>query len=184
MARVRRQAYARDLMGLFDRFRRPALSEPNVGAGWQESEWLTWEAPANVVREGHYQEALVGLCGKACAEGYLIPVEVVLRREPSNPYDPNAIAVFIESVQVGHIAREVAAQIAPAVDRVGCPEWAVCGIIRGGTTRLANLGVHLWPGRRITPGPDIHLRDDTFEARSWPPSKERMAQAVRTLAGP
>ena len=39
-----------------------------------------------------------------------MPVEAVLRRDPGNPFDSNAIAVHVGSALVGHITREVAAQ--------------------------------------------------------------------------
>lgn len=40
-----------------------------------------------------------------------------LRREPQNRYDPNAIAVFRNNVQVGHIQRYDAAKFAPMMDK-------------------------------------------------------------------
>ncbi|KAF9451964.1 hypothetical protein P691DRAFT_772701 [Macrolepiota fuliginosa MF-IS2] len=44
--------------------------------------------------------------------------EVVLVREPQNSYDPNAIQVKnIGQVQVGHVPRNVAAKLAPLLDR-------------------------------------------------------------------
>jgi len=40
-----------------------------------------------------------------------------LYREPTNKYDPNAIAVFNKGVQVGHIQRYDAAKFAPMMDK-------------------------------------------------------------------
>lgn len=37
-------------MGLFDRLRRPSLNEPNVSAGWEEAEWLTWARAEKAIR--------------------------------------------------------------------------------------------------------------------------------------
>jgi hypothetical protein len=37
-------------------------------------------------------------------------------REPENPYDPNAIAVFIFQQQLGHFPRGFAAEVAPLMD--------------------------------------------------------------------
>lgn len=43
---------------------------------------------------------------------------LVLRREPNNPHDSNAIAIYtFEGKQVGYIRKEVAANIASAMDR-------------------------------------------------------------------
>lgn len=41
---------------------------------------------------------------------------VVLKREPDNKYDKNAIAVYIFKQQLGHIPRGLAAEIAPLMD--------------------------------------------------------------------
>jgi len=39
-----------------------------------------------------------------------------MRREPENPYDPNAVALLFRGEQVGYIPREIARQIAPLMD--------------------------------------------------------------------
>lgn len=41
---------------------------------------------------------------------------VTLVREPENPYDPNAVAVHISGVKVGHLARADAVLIASVMD--------------------------------------------------------------------
>jgi hypothetical protein len=41
---------------------------------------------------------------------------VTLRRQPSNPFDPNAIAVYVGETQVGHVARMDAATVAVIMD--------------------------------------------------------------------
>ncbi len=47
---------------------------------------------------------------------------LALRRDPANEYDPNAIAVLADGEQLGWVPRELAAELAPAVD-AGQP-WA------------------------------------------------------------
>jgi HIRAN domain len=47
-----------------------------------------------------------------------------LRRDPANEHDPNAIAVLAGGEQVGWVPRELAAEIAPQLDR-GTPWSAV-----------------------------------------------------------
>lgn len=41
---------------------------------------------------------------------------VALRRDPDNPHDPNAIAVLAAGEQLGWVPRELAAELAPALD--------------------------------------------------------------------
>ena len=59
----------------------------------------------DVVGESHYQDALEAIAGGRSEEGadferwaYLIP-------EPENPYDRNAVAVYIDGQKVGHLGR-------------------------------------------------------------------------------
>lgn len=41
----------------------------------------------------------------------------VLRHDASNPYDCNAVGVFIEGRQVGHLSKDIAARLCQAVAR-------------------------------------------------------------------
>lgn len=46
--------------------------------------------------------------------GYEIDeIQCTLHHEPKNKYDKNAIAVFVENLQVGHLPKELAADVAP-----------------------------------------------------------------------
>jgi hypothetical protein len=60
------------------------------------------------------------LAADAAAPGR--PLE--LRRDPENEHDPNAIAVLAGGEQVGWVPRELAAEIAPHIDR-GAPWSAI-----------------------------------------------------------
>lgn len=42
--------------------------------------------------------------------------EICLVREPQNPYDPNAIAVYYGSAGIGYIKAELARELAPLID--------------------------------------------------------------------
>jgi hypothetical protein len=155
--------------------RRYKLADPNAPSNWSSSGlWRSWEAPLNVVRgESHRQEALHAMCGSPRAQGYLVPVETNLRREPTNPVDKNAIRVEVRGEHVGYVAREIAAQMSPALDKAKCREFAVAGIIRGGSPHAPSFGLHLWLGRRLSPGPQIQF-DDSFYHHgdfviAWPP---------------
>lgn len=46
-----------------------------------------------------------------------LPIGVWLQREKSNSHDPNAIKVMGEGRHIGYLSRQVAAEIAPRMDR-------------------------------------------------------------------
>jgi hypothetical protein len=80
---------------------------------------------------------------------------LILRREPENPYDPNAIEVFLPSgweekypelaaeidakgeVKLGHISRDVAAEWAPVFDEQGEAPPATLAFSASGAPRVA-----------------------------------------------
>ena len=66
----------------------------------------------NVVGERYRSDAIQDLC---FAPGN----EMALQREPTNPYDPNAIAVWnaARTLRAGFIAREDAKRLAKKLDR-------------------------------------------------------------------
>jgi len=51
----------------------------------------------------------------------------LLKREPYNRYDPNAILVLVAGVKVGYVPRERAKRWAAGLDRHG--DEAVCGLL-------------------------------------------------------
>lgn len=163
-------------MGFFDYFRRAKLelAPANVPTSWDRDEsWRDWEPPGNfVVGESHYTEALATLAGPPCENGYLLPVAVTLVRDPANPYDGNAFRAEVEGRHVGHLARHLAAQLAPPLDACGCARFEVCGLLRGGSHRAPNVGVHVWLDRRLCPGPEIVQRDDAGRVEAWPPDDD------------
>lgn len=81
-----------------------------------------------VVGESFHTAALSGLVdnGPRTRWASLIP-------ERNNPYDTNAVGVWIEGCQVGHLSREVAIVFRPVADRIielGCQ--ADCAATIGG----------------------------------------------------
>lgn len=81
-----------------------------------------------VVGESFHTAALRGLVddGPRTRWASLIP-------EPNNPYDPNAVGVWIDGVQVGHLGRDVAIVFRPVAVRIrelGCE--ARCAATIGG----------------------------------------------------
>jgi hypothetical protein len=76
---------------------------------------------------------------------------LILKREPNNPHDANAIGVwvkakalvfFADTVQIGYIGAEVAEELAPIIDRGGKVEARISEIT-GGTKGKEALGVNI-----------------------------------------
>jgi single-stranded-DNA-specific exonuclease len=75
-------------------------------------------------------------------------VALELRRQPENPHDPNAIAVYYGNLQLGFFNKRLAAHIAPLIDagaRYGARIASLTGgpsILRQAQGRLAELKKH------------------------------------------
>lgn len=76
---------------------------------------------------------------------------LVLRREPENPYDANAVGVWIRTrvflffeteLQIGYLNRSVAREIAEHVDNGG-PVTARITEVTGGSTEKPTYGVNI-----------------------------------------
>jgi len=68
--------------------------------------------------------------------------DVVLRREPGNPYDQNAIAVYngmaiLDAQQLGHIIANVAKVLAPIMDARHEPEMLATFHCNNGKPRVS-----------------------------------------------
>ena len=59
-----------------------------------------------VVGTSHYQDVLVELSGRRGDEQVRVEKVAALVPEPTNPHDPNAIAVQIDARLVGYLSRE------------------------------------------------------------------------------
>ncbi len=98
-----------------------------------------------VVGESHYQELLFAIVGSG-SERVRLAIEATLIREPDNPYDSEAVSVWIRGQKVGHLSREDAAEFSPALveleRRTGTP-IALPGVIAGGGDGRPNFGVFL-----------------------------------------
>jgi hypothetical protein len=104
-----------------------------------------------VVGESHYQENLWRLVGGRGLEDERVRVDVhaVLAAEPDNPYDANAVSVWVRGLKVGHLSREDAQRYQPgllALQREQGKPIALPGVIVGGGIREdgpGRLGVFL-----------------------------------------
>lgn len=173
-------------MGLFRSIRdawrataQPEMNPGNAPEDWAESGvWRGWVAPNNWVRgESQCQSALRAIAGgnKKRPQGYLVPVEVQLIREPENPYDPWAMRAEVLGRQCGYLAREIAEQVSPVLDSGRIDRMHCCGVIRGGYTRdgrgrPGDFGLHIWLERSSVAQPfEMALDDDGNDAVPWPP---------------
>ncbi|GAC1403466.1 MAG: hypothetical protein NVSMB64_05270 [Candidatus Velthaea sp.] len=91
-----------------------------------------------------------------------------LRRQPENPFDPNAIAVHFGSLQIGFLKKEIARRIAAKVD-AGERYRAEVGTVTGGGERSTGINIHVRrerPAReRVLPaGVSAVPREDVLRA--------------------
>ncbi len=107
-----------------------------------------------VVGESHYHETFLQMLGGYSRDGYNVETSAVLKAEPFNQYDPDAVAVFIWGRKIGYLPRENAARFRQALPEV---MQAQCGaVIRGGWRTnqhdSGDFGVRLnfsWPPRIV-----------------------------------
>jgi HIRAN domain len=105
-----------------------------------------------VVGESHYQDALTAIVGGKGPDSVRIPTQATLVPEPDNPYDPNAVAVYIAGRKVGHLPRPAAHAFAPVArrladqQRVGtCSATITGGWDRGTVIRGTSASSSTWP---------------------------------------
>lgn len=65
------------------------------------------------------------------------PVRLV--REPDNPYDEDAVAVYVKHGQIGYVSRDYLHWLAPMLDE-GMDVKAIVHAVRGGTGDKPSLG--------------------------------------------
>jgi len=107
----------------------------------------------DIVGEASYQSELLRLSvGKKNERGVKIDEQATLCPEPSNPHDPNAVAVYIRKKKVGYFRRADAPTVKEFLQEVGA-DSAVCDarIVGGwddGKGNEGHFGVKLslsWP---------------------------------------
>ncbi len=147
---------------------RASMRRANTSPKWiEELDWQHWGWPENAIHgEAVRQEAIRSLSAvtEIIDAVRLDPVVVEFRREPGNPVDAAACMALVEGRQIGYLAAEYAAELAPIVDAAGIETWKVAGAIVGGTDGAPSFGIHVWLGRRLTPGP----REPTVPLRPHP----------------
>lgn len=145
----------------------------NIPTNWKDDfEWVTgtWGPPRNaVVGEASYQSAIRKLVHRPRGGRTLRPADVKLSREPSNAFDENAVVATVDGERVGYLRRETARRFVEACKRnpTGPHSVVVAGVFRGGGPDR-DIGIHVWPDKRLSHGPVIDLTPDDREV-SWPP---------------
>jgi len=103
-----------------------------------------------VVGESHYQDSLWNAVGSPTTERVRLETQAVLHPETDNPFDPNAISVWIDGARVGYLSREDAVAYRPGLLALQAREGGpigLDGVIVGGGIRqdgLGFLGVWMW----------------------------------------
>jgi hypothetical protein len=130
-----------------------------------------------VVGESHYQENLWRLASpRRPGERVRCPVHASLVAEDGNPYDANAVAVWVQGLKVGHLSRDDARRYRPGLldqqDRHGQP-IALAGVITDGGIREDG------PGRL-----GVFLRHDPADFRLPASARSTGGTAVPPPPGP
>jgi hypothetical protein len=111
-----------------------------------------------VVGESFYQDALrrtAAICNPG-QEGRP-SFQAIVIREPNNPHDSNAIAVYSAHGQLGHLSRDDAIEylgVLAEVTRQGADGGACIGLLNGGVPGKPSYGVTL-----LLAHPDKCLRE-------------------------
>jgi hypothetical protein len=104
----------------------------------------------DIVGESNYHDAFLAILGGYSRQGYKVEARALLKAEPHNPHDANAVAVLIAGRKVGYLARESAAEFRrqlPDVRRAACMAQ-ITGGWRTNQHDSGNFGVRLnliWP---------------------------------------
>lgn len=114
-----------------------------------------------VVGESRYRDAIERAVGRR-PEGHKTIVDAALVAEPTNRYDPNAIAVQLAGQTVGYLAREDAVRYRPVMDWCRAQGFVPCARadVRGGWRKddgsSADFGITLYvasPEKILDPRP-------------------------------
>ena len=113
---------------------------------FMESCGLDGSKPVRAVGVSHYQEALAGIAGRKRAHYSNIDCEARLVPEPTNPKDPDAVAVFIGEDHVGYLPAGLARPAADVVPAEIVGGWRQHRHDANDTIREGSWGVLLWLG--------------------------------------
>jgi hypothetical protein len=120
-----------------------------------------------VVGESGYQDYLKRLARRRS------PLTMVLKPDPDNPYDSNAVVVLIEDQTVGYLSRLAAKDWQPMLLAAEAEGFYCTGPaeVLGGTQNKPNVGVFgsvPWPGKGAPPDRWQTGRPAGAAGRPWP----------------
>ncbi|MFC6157254.1 HIRAN domain-containing protein [Kribbella jiaozuonensis] len=133
-------------MRLIDRLRGRIASQrpkPAHAAAAPTIQMLGGHEDLEVVGESNYQPALWEICGRQLGQRVRHPIVGVLVPEPQNPYDSNAIAVFVEGHIVGYLDRQTASLYIQGLHELMASSGAYIaldGVVVGGGHRTDGPG--------------------------------------------
>jgi hypothetical protein len=96
----------------------------------------------DVVGESFYRAALAGIHAALhpTGSGFEVRASAMLKREPDNAYDQNAIGVYIHGAKVGHLDRYDAEDYQPLLKRSGGSMWVQAVVMGGRMTPAGEIG--------------------------------------------
>lgn len=106
-------------MGLLDRLLGRSRGETfQTGLAQRNALVLRGGRTVEAVGESYYQDALARVCGGKTYDGHQHPCIATLVPEPHNPYDRNAVGIYVDGQKVGHLSRSDAAAYQPLLARL------------------------------------------------------------------
>jgi hypothetical protein len=144
--------YPGRLMGLLKRLLGDESEPPSQGVPstretrWTEDVERFGDIQVDVVGESHYQPAIRTACNWKPGADTLFDCMAELVPEPTNPYDRNAIKVTIDGACVGHLSRQDAVTLGPAIrETIKRQGSGMCRAVIAGRANsdTDNLGVFL-----------------------------------------
>lgn len=113
---------------------RPAVAAPPA----QDDDGDTYEY--EIVGESNYQQQLLQLFGPKTEHGVDTHCAAVLRLEPENKYDKNAVCCEISGLKVGYLSRDDAKDFRKHMRRLKTDAMPVTANVRGGWSRPGSEG--------------------------------------------
>lgn len=163
-----------------------------------DNEWILGRFSKMIVGESHYTADFMGAYAPVAWAGKKRQttrevrdmVVVEMRREPSNQFDANAVAVWcVGSLRVpgawpaGYLSKEVAARVAPIVDSAGVSVWRHPAELHGTVAKSdPTFGLFVLPSRLLTRGPDLSGLSQTLNL-NFPVASERQIDFILSLLG-
>jgi hypothetical protein len=151
------------LLGFLRRLLGGGVRQPDPRSGWSPEQRPGWmhdgmevqlcegREGLEVVGEASYQDNLWRVVGGRSSPDDRVRVDLyaVLVAEPDNPYDANAVSVWVQGLKVGYLSRDDARRYRPgllALEQQHGRPIALAGVIAGGGMRAdgpGRLGVFL-----------------------------------------